>query len=141
MKTMKILFEQTMLVSTGILFLIGAEGVACHFLGTEFQLDWYQPIAILLTGFLCSIPTLMFWDENLGGKRFWCYVGLHCVIEFGIVSLAGWVFRWYTTIGGYLVMVLFYFFVYGFAWLSSLWMEKVDEDRINQALKEIQDEE
>ena len=66
---------------------------------------------------------------------------LYCLMEFGIVTLAGWIFRWYTTREGYLVVMLFYFLIYGFVWMASIWMQKVDEDKINQALKEIQDEE
>ena len=141
MKKMKMLFEQTMMVSTGILFLLGVEGVICHFQEIEFELNWYLPISILLTGFFCSLPTLLFSNENLSGKKFWCYGALHCLMEFGIVTLAGWIFRWYTTREGYLVVMLFYFLIYGFVWMASIWMQKVDEDKINQALKEIQDEE
>ena len=66
---------------------------------------------------------------------------LHCILELGIISLAGWIFRWYTTGSEYLIVMIFYFLIYGFVWLATLWMQKMDEEKINQALREIQDEE
>lgn len=135
------LFDQTLMVSMGILFLLGIEGVIRHMMGKEFQLHWYDPMAIVLTGCFCSFPTLLFCTEGYGGGRFWLRVALHCLMEWGIVSLAGWIFQWYTTAGGYLVVMIFFFLIYGFVWLASIWMQKIDEEKINQALREIQDEE
>ena len=40
-----------------------------------------------------------------------------------------------------LIVMIFYFLIYGFVWLATLWMQKMDEEKINQALREIQDEE
>lgn len=138
---LKLLADQTMMVSTGILFLLGLEGLVCHFTGAEFELYWYHPISIVVAGFFCSFPTLLFGEELVGGKRFWLRVVLHCLMEWGIVSLAGWIFHWYSTGQGYLIVMFFYFLIYVFVWLATIWMQKIDEEKINKALREIQDEE
>lgn len=141
MSKLRLLFEQTLMISTGVLFLVGLEGVVCHLLGGEFNLYWYQPISIFLAGFFGAFPTLLLNEENLSGRKFGFRVILHCLLEFGIVSLMGLVFHWYTNKGEYLIIVLFYFLIYGFVWLASIWMHKTDEKKINRALSEIQDEE
>lgn len=138
---LKLIFDQTLMISTGILFLLGVEGVVSHFTGGEFDLYWYHPISIVLTGFCCSFPTLIFGEDFLGGRLFWLRVVFHCLIEWGIVSLAGWIFHWYSNGQGYLIVMIFYFLIYGFVWLASIWMQKIDEEKINQALQDIQDEE
>ncbi len=140
---LRLLFDQTMMVSTGILFLLGIEGVVCHFTGRGFEIYWYYPISIILSGFFCGLLTMLFWTEIMVsmGLGFWLRVVLHCILELGIISLAGWIFRWYTTGSEYLIVMIFYFLIYGFVWLATLWMQKMDEEKINQALREIQDEE
>lgn len=138
---LKLIFDQTLMISTGILFLIGMEGVISHLMGGEFELYWYHPISIVLTGFFCSFPTFLFRDEFPNRGSFRLRVVLHCLLEWGIVSLAGWIFRWYTIWQGYLVVMIFYFLIYGFVWLATIWMHKIDEEKINQALREIRDEE
>lgn len=53
----------------------------------------------------------------------------------------GYLFQWYTDIIGYSFVVAAYFIVYVFVWGVSYWLGARDESKINEALKDIQDEE
>lgn len=145
MEKLKLLFQQTLMISTGILFAIGVEGIVAHLTGSSFGLGWYDPLAIIFVGFLCALPTLLLimtaFAIESSRRRFKWIVFLHCMAEFAIVSVAGWIFHWYSTLKGYLVIVIMYFAVYIFAWAGNIWIYKIDESKINHALKNIQDEE
>ena len=136
----KVIFEQTMIISTGIFFMIGIGGVITHLSGGEFSLDWYHPLSIILIGFLCALPTV-FLKEIDGNKSGFGRIVLHFLCLLGVVSFAGRIFRWYTELSGYMSLVVTFIIVYVFVWLSSLWMGKVDENKINKALEDFHDEE
>ncbi len=140
MKKSKIIFEQTMMISTGIFFMIGIGGVVSHFTGSEFGLSWYHPLSIIFISFLCSFPTLLL-KESEGGKSSSLRIFLHFLSLLAIVSLAGRIFNWYTKFPGYLSLAVTFVIVYVFVWIASLWMGKVDENKINKALKDFHDEE
>lgn len=143
MDKLKILFQQTLMISTGILFVIGVEGLVSHLTGRNFEIEWYYPFSIILTGVLCSIPSLllMMWVEESSKRRFLLQVFLHCLVILAIVSIVGWIFNWYSTLVQYLVVVIAYFVVYVFVWVATIWIHKDEENKINNALKNIQDEE
>lgn len=144
MDKFKIVFQETLMISTGILFVIGAEGLAAHLMGQDFELVWYDPLAIILVGFLCALPTLLLmsaWEEEDGKISFKMRVFLHCVTTFAIVSVAGRIFCWYSSLMQYLILVIMYFAVYIFVWTASIWYYKAEENKINHALESMQDEE
>lgn len=139
-KKIKIVFEQTMTISTGIFFMIGIGGVITHFSGKSYSLDWYHPLSIILIGFLCALPTLLL-EEAEGGKSSSLRIFLHCLSLFAIVSFAGYIFNWYKDLSSYISVAVIFFAVYAFVWISSLWMSKVDENKINKALEKLHDDE
>lgn len=142
MNKVKYIFQQTMLISTAILFVIGVQGIVRHIQGKEFALGWYYPISIILTGFFCALPTVIWLSgEELTKRQFIVRLVCHCIFLLSIVSLAGYLFHWYDGIQEYLCIALMYFAIYIFVWLTSLWMGRIDECKINTALKDIQDEE
>lgn len=143
MDKLKILFQQTLMISTAILFVIGVEGLVSHLTGRSFEIEWYYPFSIILTGVLCSIPTLLLvmGAEESSKRRFILQVFLHCLAILAIVSIVGWIFNWYSALVQYLVVVIAYFVVYVFVWVATIWLHKDEENKINNALKNIQDEE
>ena len=142
MKKIKFLFQQAMTISTGIFFCIGLEGVCFHFMGDDISLEWYHPISIILAGILCALPSLIWLqEEHLNRRQFIVRLVLHCIFLFAVVSLMGYLFHWYTDIIGYSFVVAAYFIVYVFVWGVSYWLGARDESKINEALKDIQDEE
>ena len=142
MNAAKKLFVQSMIISTSILLLNGINGVIQHFSGHDIVLLWYHPISIVLTGILCALPTVLLLDwEQWDRKTLWFRVALHCLALYAAVAGAGWVFKWYTDGEGFLGLSVIFLAVYVFVWLSSHWLDKQDEKKINRALDEIRDSE
>ena len=99
MNKAKIIFNQTIMISTAILFGLGIQMIIQHFIsGSEtLVLGWYIPISICLTGFLCSLPTYFLLDiDTLEKKVMWMRIGIHFVLVGGIVVLCGYLFDWYS---------------------------------------------
>ena len=142
MNAAKKLFVQSMMISTSILFLNGINAVIQHFAGNDIVLQWYHPISIVLIGVLCALPTVLLLDwEQWDKKTLWFRVALHCLALYAAVIGAGWLFQWYTDAEGFIAMSVIFFIIYVFVWLSSHWLDKQDEKKINRALDEIRDRE
>ena len=140
MNAAKKLFVQSMIISTSILFLNGINAVFQHFAGNDIVLQWYHPISIVLTGVLCSLPTVLLLDwDQWDRKTLWFRVALHCLALYAAVSGVGWLFKWYEDGDGFIGLSVIFFIIYAFVWLSSHWMDKQDEKKINRALDEIRD--
>lgn len=130
------------MVSTAILFVTGIGGVVSHVTATDFEFEWYYPFSIILIGFLCALPTVfLILAEGAGRMRRITRLTLHCLIEFIIVAVVGYLFHWYRTPAQLPGLAIRYFAVYFFVWVASIWSWKVEEKQINEALKKIQDEE
>lgn len=142
MNAAKKMFVQSMIISTSILFLNGINAVIQHFAGNDIVLQWYHPISIVLIGVLCALPTVLLLDwEQWDRKTLWFRVALHCLALYAAVTGAGWIFKWYDDAEGFISVSAIFFVIYAFVWLSSHWLDKQDEKKINRALDEIRDSE
>ena len=143
MKTIKLIFNQTLMISTGVLFVLGVQAMINALLYQDMQIvwDWYTPFTILFTGFLCSIPTVIFVDDGEKAFGFSLKVVIHFLALFAVVSLCGKLFGWYSSLKGYICIILMYILIYFFVWVATYWLLKNDDNKINKALKELQDEE
>ena len=144
MKKWKIVFNQTLMISTGILFGLGVQALIARLFGkdTVIEWPWYIPLSIILTGFLCALATLFLIDregENIASGK--GRILLHFIFLLIVVAGCGWLFGWYTDLTEFIVIAVMYVVIYAFVWISSLWMAKTDEKKINEAIKDIQDEE
>ena len=144
MKKWKIVFNQTLMISTGILFGVGVQALISHFSGGNRMLSWpwYIPLSIILTGFLCSLGTLLLLEEDsrdLVHSKL--RILLHFIFLFLVVAGCGYLFGWYETPGELAVIGGMYVLIYVFVWAGSLWVGKADEKKINEAISEIRDEE
>ena len=74
-------------------------------------------------------------------NKFIVRIVLHCIGLYAIVSVFGWVFKWYTKLDGFIFMSVIFFAVYVFTWIVTLWFHKRDDKQINKALDDIRDEE
>ena len=142
MNMVKKLFVQSMIISTSILFLNGINMVIQHLKGNDLARQWYHPLTIILTAVLCALPTVLLrgsdqWDR----KTFWRRVPLHCLVLYAVVAGAGWLFGWYDDAESLISISIIFFIIYVFVWLSSHWLDKQDEKKINQALDTIRDTE
>ncbi|MBR3524476.1 MAG: DUF3021 family protein [Lachnospiraceae bacterium] len=144
MNRIKLIFNQTLMISTGILFGLGVQALlyAVFFDDTQIIWPWYTPFAIIFTGFLCSLPSVIFLEEEgtetLGFKL---KLVLHFFAILGVVSLCGRLFGWYSTLRAYLAIVVMYVVIYVFVWVATYWLIRKDENRINKALEDLRDEE
>ena len=146
MNRFKFWLEQTMMISFAIFSGILIEGLVYKFAEgsplSSFALSWYQILSVILTGAICSLPTIFLLSDNEGFKtKFIVRVIIHCLGLYAAVSLIGWAFQWYTKIDGFIMVTIIFFMVYVFVWVVSLWFHKRDEDQINKALEDIRDKE
>ena len=144
MNKIKLIFSQTLMISTAILFGLGIEAMilAAFYDDIEIVWDWYIPFTIIFTGFLCSIPSVIFLEDGLMEKiSFSVKVMIHFFAILGVVSLCGRLFGWYSTLKEYIWILIMYIVIYFFVWIATYWLAKNDENKINKALKDVQDEE
>ncbi len=144
MNRIKLIFNQTLMISTGILFGLGIQAMLESFLHNDVTIvwEWYIPFSIIFTGFLCSIPSVVFLDdEGMTKLNFSVKVAIHFFAILGVVSLCGKLFGWYMELSEYLHIVIMYVIIYFFVWVATFWLAKKDEDKINNALKDVMDEE
>lgn len=145
MNRFKLWLEQTMTISFAIYVGIIIEGLVYAMMGdplTSFNLTWLQLVSVILTGALCSLPTV-FWlaDTDIPKNKFIVRIILHCIGLYAIVSLFGYIFKWYVKLDGFIMVTIIYFLVYFFVWIVTLWFHKRDDNKINKALDDIRDEE
>ncbi len=144
MNRTKLIFSQTLMISTGILFGIGVQAMLSFlFKGDDVIIwEWYIPFSIILAGFLCSLATLFILDIGEESKeKAYIRVALHFVVTLVIVSLCGFLFGWYGSLNAYIHIIIMYVLIYTFVWISTSWMLKSDEKKINRAIESIRDEE
>ena len=144
MQKLKIIFHQTFMISTAILFGIGMLMLIQHFgSGVQnFSLQWSDPLSICFTGFLSSLPTYFLLDmDSLKKREVWIRMGIHFVSVLGIVVLCASLFHWFGQIINLRILCLMYSLIYLFVWGATAWMAKADEIKINEAIKDLQDSE
>ena len=143
MGKLKLIFNQTLMISSGILFGLGIEEFV-EFLTTGdayLRWQWYIPLSIIFCAFVCSVPSVIFYSDSSTAKSFSLKVVIHFICIFATVSLFSKLFGWFDTFGGYLIIAVMIFIIYGFVWAATYWLLKKDEEKINEALDEMRDEE
>ena len=144
MQKLKIIFHQTFMISTAILFGIGMLMLIQHMVSgvQTLSLQWSDPLSICFTGFLSSLPTYFLLDmDSLKKSEVWIRMGLHFVSVLGIVVLCASLFHWFGQIINLRILCLMYSLIYLFVWGVTAWMAKADEIKINEAIKDLQDSE
>ena len=142
MYRLKWLFQQTMMISFGIVVGLSIECICYRLVHDTVTLEWYHPISIVLAGFLCSLPSLVLdWAKDFTKAKYRLSIVLHFIFLFVIVMGMGYVFRWYTKIGGAIFVAVIFVGVYIFVWLASAWIGVMDQNKINDALDNIRDTE
>lgn len=144
MNKFKLWLEQTMMISFAIFVGIIIEGLVYSFMGDDlaaFNLTWIQLVSVILTGAVCSLPTLFWLTDDLPKNKFIVRIILHCICLYAVVTLFGFVFKWFEHMDGFIFMTIIYFMVYIYVCLMTLWFHKRDENQINKALDDIRDEE
>ena len=130
------------MISSGILFGLGIEELVEFLMTGDDKLtwQWYIPLSIILSAFVCSVPSIIFYYDYGSGRVFGFKVLIHFICIFATVSFFSWLFGWYETVAGYMVIAVMIFIIYGFTWAATYWLLKKDEEKINEALDEMRDD-
>ncbi|MBR6382975.1 MAG: DUF3021 family protein [Lachnospiraceae bacterium] len=139
MSKLKMLFLQTSFISLGIFLAVGITQTVLHFFGNTYATDWYFLLSVIFAGVLCSLPSLILYNEKI--KPFFIKILIHFTLVFAAVSLLGWLFKWYTGFIDYAFVILIFVFVYVFVWVMAKWFYIKEDKEINTALDSIRDEE
>ena len=142
MKMVRIIVMQAMMITFGIVAIIGLSLAIQHFSGGDtWQIQWYHPFSFIVTGILGAIPTVVWQNlESLTKKQFVVRLILHCLILYCVVMACGFFFKWYTELSGFIGVSISFFLVYGFVWAATVFGLKQDDKEINAALEQIRDE-
>ncbi len=130
------------MITFGILMAVGLEGVILHFQGEDIQYPWYIPLSAVIAGIVCSLPSLLL--VNIFEKKrstLIIRIVIHSICLYGIVMGMGYLFKWYNSKMGFIYVSISFLLVYIFVWLGSLFLNKQEDKKINEALEAIRDEE
>lgn len=131
-----------MMISCGILVAITIEAFVGHLVGDEINLNWILLASIIVTGILCSVPTvLLLCEPDIPKNRYIIRIIIHFLCNYAIVCGLGYLFKWYTVLSGFLLLSGVFVLIYIFVWCGSLWTMRGEDRKINDALTEIRDEE
>lgn len=143
MKYLKLIFQQTLLIAFGITFAIALGGIVDHFKSGDMYINWYTPGSAIIGAIVCAVPsTLLLYNMyEMSRKKLIIRIIIHCIVLYAVNALMGWLFKWYTTGRGFFFVSISYFVVYIFAWAGSFLINRQEDKEINEALKDIRDEE
>ena len=145
MNRCKLIFNQTLMISTAILFGLGIEELIEYLSSGDEWINWqwFIPLSVIFTGFLCALASLVLVDEDSSLKKInmKMRIFIHFIALFAVVSGCGYIFNWYSKIRQLIPIAIIYVITYGFVWASTIWIFKEDEKKINEAIKDIQDKE
>ncbi len=134
----KVLINNFLIITVGILLFTSVYNliIGCMEYSVVF------PFQILFTGFLCSLPTLLFkFKTEPTKKQFFVRVFVHFVVIAAIVLLEGWWLEWYKSFAEGLIVFFIFLLVYLLAWGYTAFMNISEAKKINEALREFNEEE
>ena len=145
MKKLKIVMEQTMLVSFLVLCAVSLIGLLVM-RKNEWSFDWYTPGSILVASFLCSLVTVLLiyndkYDKELSSLMHNLVTLLHFVLMYIIIIVFGHLCNWYKTKNGFVQITVIFVVVYAAAWVGTGIMFRHDEKLISDALESVRDKE
>lgn len=116
--------------------LLACLGFMRLFVGDFDTWNWYFPFQIIGISVPTGFCTLIFCsNKELNRKQFLIRVVIHFIAVVSIVLLEGFFFSWWNNLPGMLLVLLIFACVYVSVWLASLFGDKKDSERINNALK------
>ncbi len=144
MNRIKIIIEQTMMVSFMVLCYVSIYGLLAM-KKYDYTFDWDIPGSIVLASFMCSVVTVFFlydFDEkNEQSKvRGWVSLILHFVLLYFVIMGFGYLCHWYRGTSGFIVTSVIYVIIYFGAWAGTTLIFRHDSKIISEALDKVRDE-
>lgn len=72
-------------------------------------------------------------------REIWIRIGIHFILVGVILGLCGCLFHWYDSLFDFIAIIPVYIIIYVFIWGVMGWVAKVDEKKINEAIKNVRD--
>lgn len=144
MNKLKTIINDMFIISTAMVLALGIQEMIMHFARgiRSFEMPWYIPLTISFVSLLCTLPSALMSDcDELSKKQIRFRVCVHFSCLWLVVTICGYIFRWYSLVSEYMVITLFFIIIYVGVWFISWWLGKRDEDMINEALQKIHDKE
>lgn len=143
MERMKLFIQTTLLVSFLTLFSFSLRVVSYYIKnGDFFTFEGWQILALMLLGVLTAIPTsLLLITKDTEHVRWNLRKAIHLIICCALVMVFGNIFGWYEGTAGAVAMFINFIVVYALVWIGNYFLGKHEENRINEVLKTIKDEE
>ena len=145
MNKLKLIFEQTMMVSFMVLCYISVLGLLA-FRGTDTGFPWYIPGSIVLASFFCSLVTVFLLsdagdDKDESPVKYYIKLIAHFILLYALIMGFGYLFYWYRSMLGFILTSVIYVLIYAGVWLGTFVLFRRDEKLISDALDRIRDEE
>ncbi len=145
MNKIKLIIEQTMMVSFMVLCYISVYGLVI-LRKENFGFDWYIPGSVVLASFFCSLITVLLLYNATESKdespvKYYISVVLHFILLYGVIMGFGYFFYWYRSTFGFILTSVIYVLIYAGSWVGTLLLFRHDEKLISDALDKIRDEE
>lgn len=121
--------------------ILGLETLISFLINGGSSLAWHFPLSILLGSILSALPTLLLYNKDDEWDFSFKRIALHFILTLLIVTLLGYVLRWYTTVKGFFIVEFLFIIVYLLVWAFAFFIFKTDEKNINKALEKLRDEE
>ena len=144
MKRMKVILEQTMLVSFLVLCAVSLYGLFVM-KKNEWCFDWYTPGSIVVASLMCSIVTVLMlyneWYNTASALKQGIITLILLILIYVIIMVFGHISHWYTTTSGFIRISIIFVVVYAGAWVGTGIMFRHDEKLISDALDNVRDKE
>lgn len=138
-KLMKTILLQFVLISTCILF---GTGFFCLVTGSHNSWPWYMPFEVLGIALVTACGTLIHCStKEVSKKEFIVRSVIHFIVLLGIVVGAGYLFKWWSEIPSLLIICAIFVFVYAVVFTVMYLKQKNDSNKINEALKKLDNDE
>lgn len=133
----KIMFFQFLMISFGVLLGNGIALAINKMAGEEVNIVWYFPFEVFLVAFSCTLPTVIMFISKI---PYIARIILHFVVLTGVLVLNCFIVGWFDSIKTVIEILTIYILIYIGVWVGTQLMFKNDARKINEALKNNEEE-
>ncbi len=132
----RFMLSQFFIITVCVMFVITAANTLFSG-GFNYPIDGSFPWVMMLTGFLGSLPSCLFYfKEEPSKKKFYLRMLLHYLVLNAVILGEGRLLRWYSGFSEMLVIAASILTVYLLVWVFSLISQTNTSRSINKALEE-----
>ncbi len=139
MANLKMITIQAFMINFLMMLFIGIEGFIGYLLGDVFDFEWYMPFSTILVSILTAFLMLILQKD---GEAYFspARLILHGISCYAVVMLAGYIFKWYTTLFYFGITSAIFIAIYVLVWVGSNVLFRTEVAKINEVLEKAHDE-